>query len=439
MRTFLPGFEINPLTWIYLSSVLIVAVYMRFSRIWSLRNVDLLLLLSASPGLLMVEHDSTRNAGYVWMFAVSGLYLARLLLDGVLSRRPVLGQNLNGSGLAFLCGAAFLLLAIGALQKPLPPSTMRVVEQANQMLQHGRQDSGADTGVATGPAAVILAAPARMVFREYAARSIAVLAHLAVALGLLFAGKSLFNHLQLGLAMATLYLLHPATAFDVGAVTHVLPAALIVWAFVSYRRPLLAGMLLGLACGTLFFPLFLLPIWLAFYGRRSALQFGTSLLVVAAGLASTLVLTTPDPDSFLRRLLGTIHVHVLQFEGHDGFQGIWSIGGNGWFRVPVMVTYAVMLTCLTIWPRRKNVEHLITSSAAAIVGTQFWYPLEGGIYVLWYLPLLLMVVFRPRLFHLTPPGQLESDQAQRRNPLTESQARNSRTAASSFRRAQLYR
>ena len=36
--------------------------------------------------------------------------------------------------------------------------------------------------------------------------------------------------------------------------------------------------------------------------------------------------------------------------------------------------------------------------------TQFWYSHQGGVYVLWYLPLLLLVVFRPRLASVTPPG-----------------------------------
>jgi len=32
-----------------------------------------------------------------------------------------------------------------------------------------------------------------------------------------------------------------------------------------------------------------------------------------------------------------------------------------------------------------------------VVATQFWYSHQGGVYLLWYLPLLLLVVFRPRL------------------------------------------
>ena len=41
------------------------------------------------------------NVGYVWLFAVSGFFLVRLLLDPVMVRRPLLEPNLSASGLTF--------------------------------------------------------------------------------------------------------------------------------------------------------------------------------------------------------------------------------------------------------------------------------------------------------------------------------------------------
>jgi hypothetical protein len=32
-----------------------------------------------------------------------------------------------------------------------------------------------------------------------------------------------------------------------------------------------------------------------------------------------------------------------------------------------------------------------------MLGTQFWHPHGGGLYMAWYLPLLLLTVFRPNL------------------------------------------
>ena len=52
MDSFPPGYDLSPATWFYLSLVLIVAVFFRFSRFWSLRNFDLGLLLAAPAGYL---------------------------------------------------------------------------------------------------------------------------------------------------------------------------------------------------------------------------------------------------------------------------------------------------------------------------------------------------------------------------------------------------
>ena len=45
----------------------------------------------------------------------------------------------------------------------------------------------------------------------------------------------------------------------------------------------------------------------------------------------------------------------------------------------------------------KNLGQLIALSTAVLIGVQFWYADKGGQYVLWYLPLLLLLVFRPNL------------------------------------------
>jgi hypothetical protein len=212
--------------------------------------------------------------------------------------------------------------------------------------------------------------------------------------------------------MATLYLLLPCTAYDVGESNHVLPSALIVWAFVAYRRPIVSGVLLGLACGSMFFPVFLLPLWGAFYGRRGGLRFGLALVGVLAILLGSLAFTSANTDAFLRQAVGTLDVTRLAFRGGESAPLLWGDGAFlSIYRIPIIVAYAVMLITVTFWPRHKTVEHLLSHSAAIIVGTQFWFTQQGGIYLLWYLPLFLMVVFRPRLTHLRPPELEESAQS----------------------------
>src|ERR1051326_5677977 len=98
MDLILPGgYSLNDPTWFYLSFLLILAVYFKFSRFWSMRNFDLLLLLSISPGLLLVRHGEAdvRPYGYAWLFGATALLLVRALSDGLITRRPRLEQNMN--------------------------------------------------------------------------------------------------------------------------------------------------------------------------------------------------------------------------------------------------------------------------------------------------------------------------------------------------------
>ena len=56
--------EIYPTTWAYVSSLMIIGLFFKFSRFWSVRNLDLMLLILLSPGLLLIHfgQDIQKNA-----------------------------------------------------------------------------------------------------------------------------------------------------------------------------------------------------------------------------------------------------------------------------------------------------------------------------------------------------------------------------------------
>lgn len=413
MEILLQGYRVNEATWFYLSFLLILAVFARFGRLVSVRNLDLALLLSIAPGLLLAR--SPRPAlGYVWLFAVSGLLLVRALCDNLMSRRPPLRPNLNAAGLSFLCVSAFVFLMARVMVEPPHVATVETVKTAERMLdgQRGpRHATAADVEAPAGPASPLLSAPVVQISRVtssqklqvgvIAARLLIVLAHLAVIAGLIFVGRNLFNDFETGIATATLYMLLPCTAYDVGRATHVIPAAFILWAVGTYRRPVLTGMFMGLACGTLFFPILLLPLWCVFYGWRGTVRFMAAVALVGGSLMSVQFLIAPD--SSLREMLSYLELEQLQFSITDGqAPGFWNSHDVAW-RLPVFATYLVMVSALVLWPPKKHLGHLIAHSAATIIGVQFWYLQGGGVYVLWYLPLLLLMVFRPTLTQHAAP------------------------------------
>ena len=48
----------NPTTWVYLSSFLTIGLYFVFHRFWSIRNLDILLLILLLLTLIMMEYKT---------------------------------------------------------------------------------------------------------------------------------------------------------------------------------------------------------------------------------------------------------------------------------------------------------------------------------------------------------------------------------------------
>jgi hypothetical protein len=415
MNSILHGYQVNEPTWFYLSLLLILAVFFRFGRIFSLRNFDLALMLTIAPALLFAQEVPARGA--FCLVAVTLGLLARTIFDSSFTRRPKLPQNMNPSGLTFLCVAAMAFLGTKVLTERPPANEVSEVQRAQQLVQGLDKKSPIRTEIPVpgeneaGPVSRLFYALAATPTQSnagtsidaalYGARCMAIGAHLAVVLGLICLGTYHMGDFPLGIAMATLYLLLPCTAYEVGRVNHVLPSALIVWAFVAYRRVVVSGALLGLACGSLFFPMFLLPVWMAFYGARGSVRFilsvGAMTLVIVFGIWLLSGATSFNTQSDF----GFFDWTKLRFRDTEP-TGFWSIFPAA-YRIPAFVSFLAMVTALTIWPREKNLAHLMANSAAIVIGTQLWYPQQGSVYVLWYLPLLLMVVFRPPLHHNLAP------------------------------------
>ena len=362
------------------------------------------------------------------LIALAVLLVVRLLFDESLTRRPRLDQNLNPAGLTFLCIPAFAILACGVFLKPAPVTTVKAIEHGRALLQRREVEvkrtdvtsevpAPTETLIAAGGAAMAQLSgtlPNSVSVNTgetrhtelLVARILVVVAHLVVILGLLYIGRQHFASFQLGIAMSCLYLLLPCTAANVHKLSHVLPAACLIWAIASYRKPTVAGVLLGLACGTLFFAVFLLPLWAVFYGRKGAIRFGVSVLGVVVVLATCLMMISGDADSFYNRVVTSTNWTVYRLLDDTLTVSPTSVG-QLFIRIPMAAIFFVMLTAMTVLPRPRNLENLLANSTALVVAAQMWYPEDIGTYVQWYMPLFLLVVFRPRLDRFMPPDMIE--------------------------------
>ncbi|HEV3255752.1 MAG TPA: hypothetical protein VG013_02615 [Gemmataceae bacterium] len=403
------NFELpTPTTWFYFSLLLAVALFFKFSRLLSVRNWDVLTLFLLVPGLLLIlearasDSPQLRWFGYLWLLGGSGYFLTRCLVDLALVRRPALSPNLNPGGLAWLAGALFVsLLAVAVSEPSVRPE---------------------QNGAAPAPVDQV----ERQINREAAPTkwvepTLAILCHLAVVAGLIFVGWRHYQDVHGGMAAATFYLLLPYTflllpysVLHIGQWQHALPMALIVWAVASFRLPTLAGLLLGLAAGGLYFPALLAPVWYSFYWRRGAGRFAAAFLL-AAGLSlaatGTVLWLQGELYPSLQSAVTLSDWQAWKVPTTESFwQGPSGTGVHWAYRIPVFIAYLAFVLTTAFWPMPKNLGHVLALSAAILIGLQFWYADQGGIYVLWYLPLLLLLVFRPNLADRRPAViQAETD------------------------------
>src|SRR4051812_816311 len=179
--------KIHPATWVYLSSLLMIGLFFQFNRFWSVRNLDLVLLILLAPGLLMVnqarevaesatvepiamdspfedapliagsESGVTGAAervgaattavmdgvgrrrlaylGYLWLLGVSLVWLARMLADPTMVRRPLLEPNATKGCLLFLGCSLFVFLMANVITSDPTPDDLKPVMAANSLLK----------------------------------------------------------------------------------------------------------------------------------------------------------------------------------------------------------------------------------------------------------------------------------------------------------------
>lgn len=341
------------------------------------------------------QAKALQHTGFVIVFLVEVLILVRLLIDPIMTRRPLLDPNLTVGGLYFISSSLFIFMMANvatstprmtvwqgpelgpgyALMRQLPAISTRPVSPAV-----GGSDEATE-------AEMDLATRTRTIL----AKVLSIAAHLAIVVALVLIGNRHFGNLRAGVGCVLLYLMLPYTAQYTGRVDHALPAALLTWAVLCYRRPVVAGVFLGLAAGLVYYPLFLMPLWFSFYWQRGAKRFGVAVLVTLTLLV--LLLSVSGVQSLgtqLRWMFG------LFWPTADP-RGIWVLGWDARWRLPVIVGFIILSFLFAIWPATKNLGNLISCSAALMVAVQFWHGYGGGLFIAWFLPLLLLTIFRPNL------------------------------------------
>ncbi len=361
----------------------------------------------------IVQGERMEAHGYYWLFTIGLLLLIRLLVDPTMVRRPLLDPNLTTGGLIFI-GCSLIVFQLANVITGSPTEDdLRGPEAAESLIARRDAQDKVDTlnkygpglavvhtlptistGVLVNPPASLPQGQQQLFTRVVAAKTTAILAHLAIVLGIVLIGYRHFDNIKMGVGAAALYLMLPYMAEMTGRVNHALPGALLVWAIVCYRRPLIAGMFLGLAAGVIYYPFFLLPLWISFYWQRGLGRFLGGVAAMLAVLVVSLMFTSADFASFW---LSFKAMFGLRPPAMEQLEGIWRVAWDEAYRVPILAAFIALSGTLALWPPRKNLGTLLSCSGAMMLAAQFWHGYGGGTFMAWYLPLLLLTVFRPNL------------------------------------------
>ena len=114
-------------------------------------------------------------------------------------------------------------------------------------------------------------------------------------------------------------------------------------------------------------------------------------LIPVAALVLAIAMDSATFWTHLQKMFG------LWLPVREGLEGVWGLGWDPVYRIPVLTASIVLSFTMALWPAQKNLGTLLSCSAAVMVATQFWHGHGGGLYMAWYLPLALLTIFRPNL------------------------------------------
>jgi hypothetical protein len=427
LRSFLPNF--NGMTLAWLSFVLVVVLFGSFSRFLSLQNFDILLIYAIAPFLHI--RWTNNKVSYTGIFVVTIILFARCLWEATRNNERLLKLNIRNPRIVWtLIGFVLLLHILTIYERHIGDVGLWSAIGGEYLLRTGRLPYGTEFGAncVYGPLMYVLFLPAGFFasfIEEIPKQGFIILAdfnnwhamrgvqttELALDLLTLFAlyllarkKNSHFTSLAVVLIYAiSPYILGMVSELGIERASHISGMPFIIVALLLLHRPAIAGLLLGIATGMLYYPLFLAPLWFRYLWRGNGIRKGLVFLAtyVAVGIICMIMLTSmvhpiDESESALGAFINDT-IAQQQFKAGYGNSPLSFWGQYPefavWGKPTAGVLYCFFCLSLAFYPRCIGFERLIALTAAVLVGTQLVLSFSGGTYIGFYLAPLILVLF----------------------------------------------
>jgi Glycosyltransferase family 87 len=208
----------------------------------------------------------------------------------------------------------------------------------------------------------------------------------------------------LGIALAYAWAAFPFTLFTLNSNSNdSLVAALVVLALLVAHRPAARGAAVALAGLTKFAPLALAPmLWTYRDPDDRRPQWRTMTWFAVAFGAAALIILLP---AFLGSGLQTFLDRTLRFQDDRGSPfSVWGFRGNlDFFQHLIQLAAVLLAVIVAVIPRRRDVVTLAALGSAILIAVQLGVTHWFYLYIVWFLPLVLVALLGRGLEDRTPP------------------------------------
>ena len=409
-----------------------------FRRPLSVRNLDLLILLSPTVSLWYFNHGNIFTAvplfypalawvvaRGVWIGATGRGSRARLLwpawvllaaavfLAGFRTMQNIETSNVIDVGYSGVIGAERIVngeapwgnFPVEEKLKPCGPSDA-AGEIRERIQTNGRCESANPQGDTYGPVAYEAYIPGYLTLGWSgkwddlpAAHFTSIAFDLLSMLGLWLVGRR-FGGLQLAAALAFAWVAYPFTQYASSSNTNdtVMPC-LLIFGFWLASSPVGRGVFGALAGWTKFAALIVAPLWLTYPGRRPSWRFAAG-FAAATAAAFSVVLLEPSP---LHELRVFWHRTVTWQVGRDSPFSLWDwrqyyargLPDLHLLQRALQVLLVVGSLAVAVLPRRKSPLQLAALTAALLAGFELVLTYWLYTYIPWFFPFAAIAVLAP--------------------------------------------
>ena len=396
------GRKLNaPYVWIPLC-VLFLLPFVDPRRPFRLLHLDLLVLLGFSASQLFFNRGEI-GVSVPLVYPVLAYLLVRMLVAGFRGGRgpprarlfPLFPVVAVAFGLLFLVGFRVALNVTDSKVIDVGQSSLVGADRiADGDELYGQPFSKTDQhGDTYGPVTYLLYVPFEQVLPwegrpdPAGAHAAAIVFDLLVIAGLLVLGRRLHGW-PLGVALAYAWAANPYSLFVMQSnANDSAVAMLLVWALVFLSSPPARGAFVALAAAAKFSPAALIPLLAHDRRPRSVITYGAAAVVVLIAAFAPFV---PDggPREIYDRTVG------FQLARESPFS-VWGQADLGALHTGLKAGAAVLALIVMFVPRRRTPVQVAALAAAVVIAVQLVVTHWFYLYVVWFLPLVLVGLLAP--------------------------------------------